>query len=277
MTRCQSSMSSRVSLPRFRTHGAPLSSSGFRWPRFPAFNGTISALRLPAPLPLGLLVSPVRYHAHPAASCCRSRAPARMQASRRAGVLIFQAGSPPSSRSRTWTVTGPPRFPGSPSRSFAAFPRPRTARHASPFAALPVLPLLLLKQRGRHWCFRGSIALLHCPLCTLHDGHCCTPCNTRSPAGWLAFAWWESHPLDCDARFPFSWCTSFLLLPPCQSLAWRKAVTELERFGVRQADYHSRDYSRTREVADGLNYLGCNGLIAPSARYDCTNLIIFVH
>ena len=51
---------------------------------------------------------------------------------------------------------------------------------------------------------------------------------------------------------------------------------ELERLGVGQADYRSRDYSRTQEIADGLNYLGCDGLIVPSARYDCKNLIVYI-
>ena len=36
---------------------------------------------------------------------------------------------------------------------------------------------------------------------------------------------------------------------------------ELERLGVSLADYPSRDYSRTQEISDGLNYLGCDGLI----------------
>ena len=88
-----------------------------------------------------------------------------------------------------------------------------------------------------------------------------------------------------SAEFEAFW-SLFEQRPDRQALNWKLRVClnrvveldfeELERFGVRQADYHSRDYSRTREVADGLNYLGCNGLIAPSARYDCTNLIIFV-
>ena len=43
------SVSSSVSHQWFCTGDAPLSSSGSRWPRFPAFSGTIRALRLPAP------------------------------------------------------------------------------------------------------------------------------------------------------------------------------------------------------------------------------------
>lgn len=53
------------------------------------------------------------------------------------------------------------------------------------------------------------------------------------------------------------------------------SVEDLENLGVSQTDYQGRDYSRTQEIADALNYLGCDGLIVPSARYDCKNLIIF--
>ena len=50
----------------------------------------------------------------------------------------------------------------------------------------------------------------------------------------------------------------------------------LEQLSVGKATYRSRDYSRTQEISDGLNYLGYSGLIAPSARYDCRNLIVYV-
>ena len=55
VTRVRSSVSSRVSLSRLCPCDASLSSSGSRRPRFPTFTGTIKALRLPIPHPLGLL------------------------------------------------------------------------------------------------------------------------------------------------------------------------------------------------------------------------------
>ena len=36
--------------------------------------------------------------------------------------------------------------------------------------------------------------------------------------------------------------------------------------GVHQASFRDRDYSRTQEISDALNYMGCEGLIVPSAR-----------
>ena len=74
--------------------------------------------------------------------------------------------------------------------------------------------------------------------------------------------------------------------PDRQALNWKLRVRlkrvaemdyeELERLGVSLAKYPSLDYSRTQEISDGLNCLGCDGLIVPSARYDCKSLIILV-
>jgi len=87
-----------------------------------------------------------------------------------------------------------------------------------------------------------------------------------------------------DAEFESFW-SLFEQRPDRKALNWKlkvrlKRVVELsfedlERLGVRQADYQDRNYSRTQEISDGLNYLGCDGLIVPSARYDCKNLIIY--
>ena len=88
-----------------------------------------------------------------------------------------------------------------------------------------------------------------------------------------------------NAEFEAFW-SLFEQRPDRQALNWTLRVRlkrvveldfmELERLGVGQADYRSRDYSRTQEIADGLNYLGCDGLIVPSARYDCKNLIVYI-
>lgn len=52
--------------------------------------------------------------------------------------------------------------------------------------------------------------------------------------------------------------------------------TQLEQLSVRQADYEGRDYARTQEISDALNYLGCDGLIVPSAHHEDKNLIIYM-
>lgn len=40
--------------------------------------------------------------------------------------------------------------------------------------------------------------------------------------------------------------------------------------------YSERIYDRTQQIGDAVNFLGNDGLIAPSARWDCMNLILFL-
>ena len=50
-------------------------------------------------------------------------------------------------------------------------------------------------------------------------------------------------------------------------------------FGALDIDadrYGEREYSRTQQVGAALTFLGLDGLIAPSARWPCDNLIIFM-
>ena len=49
----------------------------------------------------------------------------------------------------------------------------------------------------------------------------------------------------------------------------------LERLGVEAAAYRERGYGRTQEIADAAYFLGFDGLIAPSARWPCCNLMLF--
>ena len=86
-------------------------------------------------------------------------------------------------------------------------------------------------------------------------------------------------------RFEAFW-SLFEQRPDRRALNWKvrvklKRVVELDveqlnELGVGRADYQGRDYSRTQEISDALNFLGCEGLIVPSARYDCKNLVVFM-
>jgi len=55
-------------------------------------------------------------------------------------------------------------------------------------------------------------------------------------------------------------------------LADLAAVTAL---GVNPESFVSLNYSRTQEIADAADFLGFDGIIAPSARWPCHNLILF--
>jgi hypothetical protein len=52
-------------------------------------------------------------------------------------------------------------------------------------------------------------------------------------------------------------------------------LSALGRVGVAAATYRERDYARTQAIADAAIFLGFDGLIAPSARWACQNLVLF--
>ena len=106
----------------------------------------------------------------------------------------------------------------------------------------------------------------------------------NSPEGQFEILNTTLVPEGANAEFEAFW-SLFEQRPDRKALNWTLSVQlkrvvelnfdDLEKLGVRQTDYQGRDYSRTQEIADALNYLGCDGIIVPSARYDCKNLIIF--
>lgn len=87
------------------------------------------------------------------------------------------------------------------------------------------------------------------------------------------------------AEFEAFW-SLFEQRPDRKALNWKlrvrlKRVSEfdfevLEQLGVRRVEYGNRTYSRTQAISDSLNYLGFDGAIVPSARYDGKNLIVYM-
>ena len=88
-----------------------------------------------------------------------------------------------------------------------------------------------------------------------------------------------------NAEFEAFW-SLFEQRPDRQALNWKLRVRlnraveldfgALETLRVAQSDYGGREYSRTQEISDAVNYLGFDGLIVPCARYECRNLIIYI-
>jgi hypothetical protein len=50
---------------------------------------------------------------------------------------------------------------------------------------------------------------------------------------------------------------------------------DLTALGVPESAYSAINNPRTQEIGAAVEFLGCDGLIAPSARWDCENLILF--
>ena len=52
-------------------------------------------------------------------------------------------------------------------------------------------------------------------------------------------------------------------------------LSTLGSLGVDVSRYRERDYSATQPIADAAYFLGFDGLLAPSARWQCLNAILF--
>ena len=50
---------------------------------------------------------------------------------------------------------------------------------------------------------------------------------------------------------------------------------DLTKLGVPEAELPTINYARTQEIGAAVEFLGFDGLIAPSARWKCDNLILF--
>ena len=50
----------------------------------------------------------------------------------------------------------------------------------------------------------------------------------------------------------------------------------LSRLGVIPTRYAEILYDRTQEIADAASFMGFDGIIAPSARWDCQNIVLFL-
>lgn len=51
--------------------------------------------------------------------------------------------------------------------------------------------------------------------------------------------------------------------------------TNLEALGVEAADYAGINYGQTQAIGAAVAFLECDGLIVPSARWECDHLVIF--
>ena len=50
---------------------------------------------------------------------------------------------------------------------------------------------------------------------------------------------------------------------------------DLAALGVPERDYATINLPRTQQIGAAVEFLGCDGLIAPSARWTCDNLVLF--
>ena len=53
-------------------------------------------------------------------------------------------------------------------------------------------------------------------------------------------------------------------------------MEQLRRLGVEDSRYREMLYERTQEIGAAAAFLGFDGLIVPSARWECRNIILFL-
>lgn len=53
-------------------------------------------------------------------------------------------------------------------------------------------------------------------------------------------------------------------------------ASALESLGIAAADYRERRYERSQAIAEAARFLGFDGMVVPSARWKCHNLILFM-
>jgi RES domain-containing protein len=53
-------------------------------------------------------------------------------------------------------------------------------------------------------------------------------------------------------------------------------IEALERLGIARETYPSLTYDRCQEIGDAAQFLGFDGILAPSARWPCQNLVLFM-
>lgn len=53
-------------------------------------------------------------------------------------------------------------------------------------------------------------------------------------------------------------------------------IEQLRQLGVDDSRYHELLYNRTQEIGAAASFLGFDGMIVPSARWDCQNIVLFL-
>ncbi|MEO1226439.1 MAG: RES domain-containing protein [Pseudomonadota bacterium] len=59
--------------------------------------------------------------------------------------------------------------------------------------------------------------------------------------------------------------------------ALKIVVADFPALGIDPKSYDQRNYDRTQVVGAAINFLEMDGLLAPSARWSCDNLMIFAN
>jgi len=105
-----------------------------------------------------------------------------------------------------------------------------------------------------------------------------------APKDGPAVLYTSTEPDGALAESAFHW-SQFTPLPSKPMALHRLGVSTGNTLRLLRADltgldvdwnrYREADYERTQEIGSAVSFLECDGLLVPSARWDCENLVIF--
>jgi RES domain-containing protein len=123
---------------------------------------------------------------------------------------------------------------------------------ATPKSLNPLAP----STRGGRWAPPGEVAVLYMSLA--RDG----------ALAEIAFHWGQLSPLPSKPA-----ALHHLRVTTRNTL--RLVRADLDTLGVSAAAYATINYKQTQAIGAAVAFLGCDGLIVPSVRWDCAHLIVF--
>jgi hypothetical protein len=136
--------------------------------------------------------------------------------------------------------------------------RPVTTFSGSVFrATIPGYDPLLASTRGGRWSTHSGPSVLY------------TSLERDGALAEIAFHWSQLTPIP---KRPVDIHT--LTVETTKTLRLIRA--DLAALGVEDALYDAIGYERTQEIGAAVAFLGCDGLIAPNARWSCENLMIYM-
>jgi hypothetical protein len=124
-------------------------------------------------------------------------------------------------------------------------------------ATIPGYDPLAASTRGGRWSTHGGPSVLY------------TSLERDGALSEIAFHWSQLTPIP---KRPVT--LHALAVETTRTL--RLIRVDLASLGVEDARYETINYERTQEVGAAVAFLGCNGLIAPNARWPCENLMIYM-
>lgn len=118
------------------------------------------------------------------------------------------------------------------------------------------LDALAPSTAGGRWAPRGGVAVLYTSL--MREG----------ALAEVSFHWGQLSPLPSKPALLHR-------LGVRTTKTLRLIMADLGTLEVEASRYGEVRYARTGEIGDAVAFLGCDGLLVPSARWACENLVLF--